>query len=320
MSVSDIEIKSILNCLNHKIIDLPYRKVIAWCGYINLTKIWITKFLEKYKEYHNLKNFRFYLDLDSTDMDNVGSYKDFKEVESDAILFCAKKHKEGSDIKNLDCCIFLDKAKNREPIPFIQCIGRVLRNNTKKSVGYIFDSLIINDYKNMIDKIIDYYQTIQNLTNIDELKNNEINSRIDTISNSITRDENKIILHMGKTDIVIDTMKFNIDDKKFKKIQSELHSRRKITNCRDPLLCMYNNDKLRHRSRDRKNNIWEFYYNKNNNTFVYNEKEYKNMYQITSLHYKTLSPNRSHTNNAWYECEIYRNNEWISTHNLEQIN
>ena len=26
-------------------------------------------------------------------------------------LFCACKHREGSDIKNLDCCIFLDKEK-----------------------------------------------------------------------------------------------------------------------------------------------------------------------------------------------------------------
>ena len=51
--------------------------------------------------------------------------------EKDAILFCACKHREGSDIKNLDCCIFLDKVENRNPKTFIQCIGRVLRKDKK---------------------------------------------------------------------------------------------------------------------------------------------------------------------------------------------
>lgn len=321
-TITDIEINSILTCLNQKIRDLPYRKMIAWCGFIKLTKEWLDKFITNYMKYDKLENMKFYVDLDcqyNSSNIQVGTYADFKEIDCDGIMFCAKKHREGSDIKNLDSCIFLDKAKNREPIPFIQCIGRTLRNNTNKQFGYIFDGLITNDYKNMIDKIIDYYQTIQNLTSISELSNKENNERVDKISNSISYTNNKINLHIGKTTISIDTMKLNLDDKKFKKLTSELKSRRKIANCRNPLLCMNDKEKLRHRSRDHKNNIWEFYYDKPKNCFVYNDKEFPNMNQITSLHYKLLSPNRTHNNNAWSECEIYRNDQWISTHNLEQI-
>ena len=36
------------------------------------------------------------------------------------ILFCANKHREGSDIRNLDGCLFLDRVKNRGCIPFNQ--------------------------------------------------------------------------------------------------------------------------------------------------------------------------------------------------------
>ena len=43
---------------------------------------------------------------------NYGNYQDFSKQENNAILFCACKHREGSDIKNLDCCIFLDKVEN----------------------------------------------------------------------------------------------------------------------------------------------------------------------------------------------------------------
>jgi len=52
-----------------------------------------------------------------------------------SILFCAVKHREGSDIPFLDACLFADKVKNRGIIPFIQSIGRILRiapNKTKE--------------------------------------------------------------------------------------------------------------------------------------------------------------------------------------------
>ena len=90
------------------------------------------------------------------------------------ILFCANKHREGSDIPKLDGCIFLDKVKKRSPIPFIQSIGRVLRkdpDNPAKVNGVIIDGYVKNNggyEREFIDKIIDYYLSIQNLTLVDK--------------------------------------------------------------------------------------------------------------------------------------------------------
>lgn len=47
----------------------------------------------------------------------------------------------GSDIKNLDCCIFLDNVKSRSAKLFVQSIGRVLRldKNNSKKYGLVID-------------------------------------------------------------------------------------------------------------------------------------------------------------------------------------
>ena len=56
-------------------------------------------------------------------------------------MFCAVKHREGSDIPNIDCCIFMDLVENRGERTFIQCMGRVLRTDKqgKKKYGLIID-------------------------------------------------------------------------------------------------------------------------------------------------------------------------------------
>ena len=93
-----------------------------------------------------------------------------------SILFCANKHREGSDIPLLDCCIFLDEVKNRGAIPFIQSIGRVLRicNDTpNKTKGVIIDGIIKenNNYdREFVDKIIGYYMALENLTTNDKTR------------------------------------------------------------------------------------------------------------------------------------------------------
>ena len=71
---------------------------------------------------NSFKNFNIFVDT-SKDLNN--DFNNYMNEEKNAILFCACKHREGSDIKNLDCCIFLDKVENRNPKTFIQCIGRV---------------------------------------------------------------------------------------------------------------------------------------------------------------------------------------------------
>ena len=100
--------------------DLHYKKIIVWCGIIDkcyqLANLWKSNFPD------------FNIAIDTSKDDNQ-QFDTYSKTDQNAILFCACKHREGSDIKNLDACIFLDKVENRSSQTFIQCIGRVLRKD-----------------------------------------------------------------------------------------------------------------------------------------------------------------------------------------------
>ncbi len=120
----------------YKIIQvLPYKKIVIWCGLIKecyeLALIW-----NKY-----FKDFKVCIDTSSDEYcDNIlGTFDDFKDLNNNGFLFCAAKHREGSDIRNLDGCIFMDKVIKRTPKTFIQCLGRVLRLQNNKTKGLIID-------------------------------------------------------------------------------------------------------------------------------------------------------------------------------------
>jgi hypothetical protein len=173
--------------------ELYYKKIIVWCGLIDYSN----DLLQIWKQYFN--NFLFAIDTSKI----TKNLKEFYEIESNAILFCAAKHREGSDIKNLDCCIFMDLVSERTSKTFIQCIGRVLRkdesHNKKngiiidykaRSVGevlsrlnkYIHADTFPWDYKKLfINKTkSNYYQLelIKTETNISHI---ELNTTRDTI-------------------------------------------------------------------------------------------------------------------------------------------
>ena len=168
--VSQEEIGSVLELLNQIIPSLPNKKLVAWCGTIQLAKKWKELFEQNYKQRKNMKDFTFGLDTSFTVTDD---YEKFKESNGCSILFCAQKHREGSDIRLLDGCIFLDKVKDRGAIPFIQSIGRVLRlckETPNKTKGIVIDGYVKDDIeyeKIFIDKIIGYYIVLLNLTNVD---------------------------------------------------------------------------------------------------------------------------------------------------------
>jgi hypothetical protein len=111
---------------------LYYKKIIVWCGIVekceSLAEMWKKKY----------ESFVVCLDTSKSTDDN---YDQYMNANNNAILFCARKHREGSDIKNLDCCIFLDKVEKRNSKTFVQCIGRVLRKDkeNKKEYGLILD-------------------------------------------------------------------------------------------------------------------------------------------------------------------------------------
>ena len=74
------------------------------------------------------------------------------------------KHREGSDIKNLDTCIFLDGVRERSELAFIQSVGRVLRKSHNKDYGLVVD-FYANDFSNYYNKIYSYLSDIENLSN-----------------------------------------------------------------------------------------------------------------------------------------------------------
>jgi hypothetical protein len=133
--------------------NIIYKKIIVWCGMIDLC----IEMANLWSKYFN--GFLIAIDT-SKEIAGYSNYNDFEKIESNALLFCAAKHREGSDIKNLDCCVFLDKVEKRCPRVFVQCIGRVLRKDKPnlKKFGLIIDvraksSLLIcnnlNNYLNL---------------------------------------------------------------------------------------------------------------------------------------------------------------------------
>ena len=121
--------------------QLYYKKIIVWCGLIDVC----IKTAELWSNYFS--DYKFCIDFNKNDnsVDKYKNYDYFYKCEEKCILFCAVKHREGSDIPNIDGCIFMDNVEKRSKRVFTQCIGRVLRKdkNNKKQYGLIIDLKII---------------------------------------------------------------------------------------------------------------------------------------------------------------------------------
>ena len=110
----------------------PYGKCVVWCGMITHAQSLAKLFAPIFPTYT--------IDID-TSMSGEQGYRRFYDAKERAILFCAAKHREGSDIPNLDACVFMDRVEHRSHKVFVQCIGRVLRldKEGKKHGGLILD-------------------------------------------------------------------------------------------------------------------------------------------------------------------------------------
>ena len=149
----DLIIQNVKTLIN----KMPYKKVIIWCGMIQSC----VEYARLWSKYFN----DYLISIDtSVEIDEFHSFDDFDKKDEKALLFCAGKHREGSDIKNLDCAVFLDFVQNRYCKTFVQCIGRVLRkdkNNIKKS-GLIIDIKAKSSTK-VIDKMGEYLEIPNNI-------------------------------------------------------------------------------------------------------------------------------------------------------------
>lgn len=190
--------ESIIDELIKILPQLFYKKIIVWCKTIKNTKEWKNKFEKNKKIYNELSNFKLYIDTSSTQNND---YNNFYKEENNCILFCATKHREGSDIPNLDCCLFADCVKQRGMIPFIQSIGRVLRKNKNKNKGIIIEGIKINSSIDITNKIIEYYMALYNSCT-------DNNSRIDNLKKlskhiNFNHSNNKVCINIENKSIYI---------------------------------------------------------------------------------------------------------------------
>jgi hypothetical protein len=240
--VSQEELGSVMELLNHLVLELPYKKIVAWCGTISRAKQWYELFKINHKQRVNLRDFKFGIDTSTSKNDDYLLFNkqprnndkvllndDLKNDDKrkmyygKSILFCANKHREGSDIKYLDACIFLDKVKNRGSIPFIQSIGRVLRKGEIKDKGVVIDGIVksVNYDKDFVDKIIGYYLALENLVNIVDVNNTKYDTYIKMRDIVKFDKENQLInLRLGNRDIRINCnkLKWDVIINKFDKI------------------------------------------------------------------------------------------------------
>ena len=94
---------------------------------------------------------------------DLGTYDDFYSAQSNAILFCAVKHREGSDIPKIDGCVFMDMVSQRSKRVFIQCMGRVLRKDpySRKKYGLIIDIKAKSTIE--LCNRVQYYMNLENI-------------------------------------------------------------------------------------------------------------------------------------------------------------
>ena len=131
-------LEHLIDILKRYIDNLPYKKIIVWCGIIEEC----IKIANQWKPY--FMDFDFCIDFNNIEKYQDNKLKDFNyfyKSKSKSILFCAVKHREGSDIPNIDGCIFMDLVSQRSERVFIQCMGRVLRKDkeNKKKYGLVID-------------------------------------------------------------------------------------------------------------------------------------------------------------------------------------
>jgi hypothetical protein len=131
---------------------LPYKKIIVWCGMITAAQELATSWSKDPR----FAGWMFAMDTTAA-QGSWSTYEDFFHRTEKAFLFCASKHREGSDIPFLDACVFLDRVANRNAKTFLQCMGRVLRRDLagRKTHGLVLDLCAASSIK-VCDRIHQY--------------------------------------------------------------------------------------------------------------------------------------------------------------------
>jgi hypothetical protein len=253
-----IEFNSVMSVLNETLKECDFKKVIVWCKTIPYTKASFYDFKNYKMNYDILKDLDVYIDYSTNDeLNSIKNYDGFygskennnelnKNVQDKAILFCACKYREGSDIPFLNCELFLDKVKDRSEIVYIQSIGRVLRKDIlnikdtqgniietiRKKNGHIIDSVTTDNNnskaKNIIMKVLKYYLELYEISFNDISVSQQINKleKFDEILKNIYFEENKKTIYIkleNNKKIVIDLKKLDINVLEWKDMIKHFH-------------------------------------------------------------------------------------------------
>ena len=340
IKISKNEFRCLMTKLNKSIKILPYKKLIAWCGTIKRCSMWKYLFDAHKNKYTNLMHIKTYIDH-SKHIEN--DYELFKYLDNNGILFCANKHREGSDISNLDGCLLLDDVKNRSMLVFIQCIGRVMRCGLNKHFGLVIDSYIKKESETnnqaIITKIIEYYNIISNSSThyndtkekINQYKNLKEKLNLDIETKTIKINISGIIIDIKCSDMtwnstntidndITKTIKHELgftrqDEKYLQKENIEIKTvKRKRKKIQD---CLVDGQRIRHNAGQ--NKIWIGQYNASNNSIIHNDIEYTGLSPLNQFaqdHFIKERPDRKNNVNAWKDCECEIDGKWVSMYNL----
>lgn len=161
--------KEILNEILQKEVmnnnDLPYKKGIAWCSRIDDVR---PNNGSSFYDFFRQLDFDVYYST-CQDEKNHRDLDTFYKKESEGILLCVNKCREGSDIKNLDYCLYLNKVKKRSLLVALQTSGRVMRPDKegKKKCALIIECIVKDNNKSVeamtANKVLEYYKAILKL-------------------------------------------------------------------------------------------------------------------------------------------------------------
>ena len=286
--------------IKDKLKELPYKKIICWCGSISKMKEWYMFFNKRFPE------LKLYC---STSKDSIHKkegldtdYDEFCETDKNAVLLTVHRCREGSDIKNLDMGVYLDHVKKRGILVCIQTVGRILRPDIKKlkRCGFIIDTFI-NDGEIEIEvmtaqRIISYYEKVLGLTTDDAYNDLlEKYKKMKEMFNDTTYDENskKIKIKIDDniehdTEIKLELITKNFDWSKFTK---------KINSIIDKNFGIDEDESLKTEYELLKEKIQKYNkVNSKNNSKLNNKLEYKKYAEKNKL---VINPEQKFINYGW---------------------
>jgi superfamily II DNA or RNA helicase len=199
----DLTLKKIIETyfINNK--ELPYKKGVIWVN--SIAKI-AKNIGTYYKEINNLcKTYNIELFVSYSGNKTytpINELSNFEKSTKNALLLCVNRVKEGSDIKNLDCGIFLDAVKNRSIVSSLQSIGRIMRpdEEKKKKYAFIIESVKLDENKTIeslsVSTVLNYYKKILNISTLSS--NTDYIEKIQELfdETKIVNDNNKKSIHI----------------------------------------------------------------------------------------------------------------------------